>query len=958
MLLYLLSYIAMKYWLFKLIVIALAIGAIACTDDALSSLNTPTEMGSLPNLTASIEDGKTRTYIDNELYLRWHAEDNIVAFFGNTLNRQYQFTGQTGDNSGTFKHIPSTQLGTGNIIDQIYAVYPYDDSIRITEGGVMRLTLPAEQYYAENSFGRNANTMVAVTENTEDTFLNFRNVCGYLKLKLYQEEAPKVKRISVEGNAGEKIAGHATVAIAYGEAPIVTMAEDATSVVSLNCGEGVGIGESAESPVEFWLTIPETTFESGISLTVENVDGNIFRISTTKPLTITRNHIQPMAALEVKFNVQADNEIWYTSSDETVITPYKTDVFGANIVSNTYENGKGVILFDGPVTSIGDRAFYNKSKLTSISLPYGVSTIGECAFQFCTRLVSITIPNSVTQIGRSAFSYCSKLEEITIPESVTKMGWNIFGGCTSLKEFKGKGAQLDGLCLVWNDYLMGYASNSNVKEFTIPSGVTGICDECFRESSIEVLTLPSTIKSFTSLGSFKQLKKIICHATTPPGINASPWFTNNKTSSFKGLFVPAKSLAKYKAAYGWKNYSLYGFYDETHRPSQISSKKITYKATSKLEPYSYNFGTNVNIVDNIYDEATGKGEITFDADLESLYYNFYDCDNLVEIVIPEGVTSILQSAFEQCSNLVSITLPSTLTEIGYYVFRLCGSLKSITLPSTLTEIGTEAFRHCKSLETITIPDNVTKINTSSFNYCSSLVHLTVGSGVTSFDDDLYGCSSLKTMYFKSTTPPTLPATYNFTRYCTSLETIYVPKGCGSRYRSTTSWSNFTIVEYDGTSPAPWENEVGDGSSSSYSVNLNNNWRKSTTIANPDSSLYDGVYESFSNYHVGARIAKMQINIRGYDNFKLYIRSDAESTFDYVMVSQLDATIDSNTAADSPLVKAHTHNNQQSGTEISNYTLVEFTGIDQGNHTITIIYRKDAATNEGNDRGYILIPKQQ
>jgi hypothetical protein len=55
----------MKYWLFKLIVIALAIGAIACTDDAPSSLNTPTEMGSLPNLTASIEDGETRTYIDN-----------------------------------------------------------------------------------------------------------------------------------------------------------------------------------------------------------------------------------------------------------------------------------------------------------------------------------------------------------------------------------------------------------------------------------------------------------------------------------------------------------------------------------------------------------------------------------------------------------------------------------------------------------------------------------------------------------------------------------------------------------------------------------------------------------------------------------------------------------------------------------------------------------------------------
>lgn len=920
-------------------------------------------MGFLPDLTASIEDGKTKTYIDNELYLRWHAEDNIVAFFGNTLNSQYQFTGQTGDNSGTFRHIPSTQLGTGNIINQIYAAYPYDDSIRVTEGGDMRLTLPAEQYYAENSFGRGANTMVAVTENVEDTFLNFRNVCGYLKLQLYQEDAPKVKRISVEGNAGEKIAGHATVAMAYGEAPRVTMAEDATSVVSLNCGEGVGVGESAESPVEFWLTIPETTFESGISLTVEDVDGNTFHISTTKPLTITRNHIQPMAALAVKFNVQNDNEIWYTSSDETVIAPYKTDVFGAKIVSNTYENGKGVILFDGPVTSIGDRAFYNKNKLTSISLPYGVSSIGESTFYYCSRLVNITIPESVTQIGSYAFCYCSKLEEITIPESVTKMGWHIFGGCTSLKKFKGKGAQHDGLYLVWDKFLMGYASNNDVKEFAIPSGLTGICDGCFTESSIEVLILPSTIQSFTSLGSFKQLKKLICHATTPPGISASPWFTNKKTSSFKGLFVPAKSLAKYKAASGWNNYSLYGFYDETHRPSQISSKKITYKATSKLEPYSYNFG--VNIVENRYDEATGEGEITFDADLKSLYYNFYDCSNLIEIVIPEGVTSILQSAFEQCDNLISITLPSTLTEIGYYVFRLCYSLKSISLPSSLTDIGSYAFYYCKSLETITVPDKVSSIKDYTFSGCEKLTHLTLGSGVTSFNDPLIGDTKLESIYCKSKTPPTLGSN-NFTNYNTShpnLKTIYVPNGARSTYyNSSSGWRNYSIVEYDGSLPAPWESG-NEGSNegettAKVAVDTNSQWRISSTVANPDATLYDGVYESYRNYHVGGVTSCMYITIEGLEQFQFYVRSDAESIYDYVLVSELDATIDNNTDVNSPLVKVSTRGKQQGGTELSDYTLVKFDNIDKQKHTITIAYRKDSSTDVGSDRGYVLIPKQQ
>ena len=63
-----------------------------------------------------------------------------------------------------------------------------------------------------------------------------------------------------------------------------------------------------------------------------------------------------------------DNEIWYTSSDGNVVAPHKTSVFGANIISNTYENSKGVIVFDSPVTSIGDSAFLSCTKLISIEL--------------------------------------------------------------------------------------------------------------------------------------------------------------------------------------------------------------------------------------------------------------------------------------------------------------------------------------------------------------------------------------------------------------------------------------------------------------------------------------------------------------------------------------------------------------------------------------------------------------
>ena len=104
---------------------------------------------------------------------------------------------------------------------------------------------------------------------------------------------------------------------------------------------------------------------------------------------------------------------------------------------------------------------------------------------------------------------------------------------------------------------------------------------------------------------------------------------------------------------------------------------------------------------------------------------------------------------------------------------------------------------------------------------------------------------------------------------------------------------------------------------------------------------------------------MYIDIDGYTNFKLYIRSYAESNYDYVMVSQLDKTLTySSSYSDTTLVKAHTRGNQQSGTALSNYTLVEFTNIDGGAHTIQIIYRKDSSSHSGDDRGYVLIPINQ
>ena len=262
-------------------------------------LNNQSTISESRTFTASFEQNESRTYIEEGNLLRWTEGDQISLFEGNTLNRQYQFDGKTGDNSGTFSLVVKP-FGTGNDLTAHYAVYPYASNIKITEKGVITATLPAEQSYAENSFGLGANTMVAVTENIDDSFLPFKNVGGYLKLQLYGDNVT-VKSITLTGNSGEKLAGKATITPIYGENPTINMTDEATESITLNCGDGIKIGTTAETATKFWIVVPPTIFENGFNVVVTNSEGQEFVKSTSNEINISRNVIKPMSAFKVEY---------------------------------------------------------------------------------------------------------------------------------------------------------------------------------------------------------------------------------------------------------------------------------------------------------------------------------------------------------------------------------------------------------------------------------------------------------------------------------------------------------------------------------------------------------------------------------------------------------------------------------------------------------------------------------
>jgi hypothetical protein len=89
--------------------------ALLCGCSSFEEQNTLPSLQSADELRVGFADNTTKTYIENGKYLRWHADDRLTAFFGNTLNRQYRFKGETGDNSGTFALVPNGFLDRADL---------------------------------------------------------------------------------------------------------------------------------------------------------------------------------------------------------------------------------------------------------------------------------------------------------------------------------------------------------------------------------------------------------------------------------------------------------------------------------------------------------------------------------------------------------------------------------------------------------------------------------------------------------------------------------------------------------------------------------------------------------------------------------------------------------------------------------------------------------------------------
>ena len=177
------------------------------------------------------------------------------------------------------------------------------------------------------------------------------------------------------------------------------------------------------------------------------------------------------------------------------------------------------------------------------------------------------------------------------------------------------------------------------------------------------------------------------------------------------------------------------------------------------------------------------------------------CSSLTSIEIGNSVTSIGNNAFAYCESLTNIVVDY---DNAVYESRngcnaiietasntLIAGCKNTIIPNGVTSIGDRAFNGCSSLTSIQIPNSVTSIGDWAFAYCSGLSSIEIPNSVTSIGDRaFYGCSSLTKITCLATNPPTIKS-YTFSNYSAEL---YVPAGCKSAYQSAIYWNNFNIKE--------------------------------------------------------------------------------------------------------------------------------------------------------------------
>lgn len=460
------------------------------------------------------------------------------------------------------------------------------------------------------------------------------------------------------------------------------------------------------------------------------------------------------------------------------------------------------------VDNLRDYVLGRASDLGSIKHAVLSGYLGDSDFSFLAALASAYQLSSLDMTNlQSTYSYrfqgCSQLREVKYSRYWNSTGFLLFEDCNSIAKVEFPSNPISG----------GYLK--------LDGGTFRGC------TSLEEIRIPSTVQSLGSQCFYlcSNLKTIQLNAVVPPSATEDSF--GDQFSSAR-LIVPKGTLADYKTAAGW---SLFKNIEESTEDVDLAKQEIS-------DNVSFSDGT---LYVNLPAEEMGRLRATVlnkFPDLERIhtvvvsnYMNQEDAGflnalasayNLSTIDFTELKNSLGNYAFQGCRKLSKVYYSRYWSSSGWYLFCDCSSLAEVVFPSEpvdqgITSFESGTFRGCLTLEDISIPKNVTRISTQCFYLCQNLRNVTfLGSAITDLDKGAFeGCNSLETITLPSSmsligercfencpkireihcdaiTPPQVSESAFEDIYQSA--TLYVPKGCRSKYAEASVWKNFSNIE--------------------------------------------------------------------------------------------------------------------------------------------------------------------
>ena len=627
----------------------------------------PVQEGVELTVHATLADGAaTRTVLRPNKEVFWTKGDAINLFYGDRSSGKFTSTieepKQTTDFVGTLTAATGSSEA-GMSARKFWGVYPYNEA-NTCDGSSVTISLSNLQDAVPETFADKFNPSVAMSPGLD---LAFYNVCAPFYFSVTND---KVTSITFKGNKNESIAGKVRVTMASDGTPMATVIEG-TSSITVNAPAG----ESFEPGTTYVLLLFPQTLSSGYTVTMKRGLAKAECVVSTSAEFVRskgRSKLEADKGLEYVSN-QPENAIYYTSTDGKVVTPTAPDEnFGANITSNTYTNGQGIITFDAKLTKLGGHSFDGCTTLATIDVPVGVTTIGDYAFYGCTNLTDVALPDGVKSLGYSAFSGCSSLKGIILPDAVNSLGNYVFNGCSSLKSI----TVPQGSTLIRSGSFNGC---SGLTKVVLPEGITSIASSAFFGcSSLSDFTLPSTVKTVES-NAFQNCSSLTA-ITLPNVLTSIGSNAFNTCRSLVSVTIPNSVTSIGDGAFG----------------SCSSLVSFSGKFASSDGKFLVNDGKIIGVA-----LAGLVGDIT----------------------IPSGVKTIGESAFQACSKMTSVTVPESVTAIGSRAFYNCSGLTKATfLPTTPPSAGTNFFSSTNNAKIYVPASSVTayKQTTNWTNYSNRI----------------------------------------------------------------------------------------------------------------------------------------------------------------------------------------------------------------------------------------------